>query len=179
MCCDGEEVWKAIEGTAGLYEVSTHGRVRSWNPLGMHATLPMAKRKPRRDPIVLKQWDKWAKGGNYYRRVHIRYEDGSHRLENVAHLVLWAFEGPCPDGMIACHNGDGDIYDNRRCNLRWDTPANNAREGKGAKLTVEKVRAIRRLCADGSRTRRELAAEFGVSYQSICSVVRHETWRNV
>jgi hypothetical protein len=69
------------------------------------------------------------------------------------------FRGPCPPGMEACHN-NGDPTDNRLCNLRWDTHANNEadkiRHGtyfirarlKGerngnSKLTEEEVRLIR------------------------------------
>jgi predicted XRE-type DNA-binding protein len=40
-------------------------------------------------------------------------------------LVLTAFVGPRPKGMHGCHN-DGDVFNNRLGNLRWDTPKANA-----------------------------------------------------
>src|SRR5439155_828868 len=44
---------------------------------------------------------------------------------HVHRLVLEAFVGPPPEGAVACHeNGNG--YDNRVANLRWDTRKANA-----------------------------------------------------
>jgi hypothetical protein len=39
-------------------------------------------------------------------------------------MVLFAFVGPCPEGMECCH--ENDVRDDNRIeNLRWDTHANN------------------------------------------------------
>lgn len=43
---------------------------------------------------------------------------------HVHRLVLAAFRGPCPDGLVACHNNDVRT-DNRLENLRWDTSSAN------------------------------------------------------
>lgn len=43
----------------------------------------------------------------------------------VHRLVLEAFCGPAPSGMIGCHN-DGNPANNVLENLRWDTPKGNA-----------------------------------------------------
>lgn len=51
-------------------------------------------------------------------------KSGTHSKE-IHRLVLEAFIGPCPLGMVACHN-NGNAYDNKLSNLRWDTPRNNA-----------------------------------------------------
>ncbi|MGH8035083.1 MAG: HNH endonuclease signature motif containing protein, partial [Lysobacterales bacterium] len=53
----------------------------------------------------------------------------SSRMVNrkVHRLVLEAFVGPCPDGMVGCHN-DGDTRNNRLSNRRWDTPGSNNRD---------------------------------------------------
>lgn len=42
-------------------------------------------------------------------------------------MVLEAFLGPRPKGMVACHI-DGDIDNNSITNLRWDTQASNIRD---------------------------------------------------
>lgn len=42
----------------------------------------------------------------------------------VHHLVLFAFIGPRPEGKECCHN-NGNGFDNRVENLRWDTHLNN------------------------------------------------------
>ena len=41
--------------------------------------------------------------------------------------MLEAFVGPCPKGMVCCHN-DGDPTNNRPGNLRWDSYAANFRD---------------------------------------------------
>lgn len=54
-----------------------------------------------------------------------RYGDGRNFTVYVHHLVLLAFVGPRPDGLICCHK-NGDPTDNRPDNLRWDTYASNS-----------------------------------------------------
>lgn len=64
--------------------------------------------------------------------------------ERVHRLVLEAFIGPCPDGMVGCHT-DGDPLNNRLDNLRWDTPSNNNRDKRahGTDHQVNKDRCPR------------------------------------
>lgn len=45
----------------------------------------------------------------------------------VHRLVLEAFVGPCPDGMVACH-WDDNPENNHLNNLRWDTESSNQRD---------------------------------------------------
>lgn len=54
-----------------------------------------------------------------------RHGAGTAESVYVHHLVLLAFVGPRPDGLICCHN-NGDPTDNRPSNLRWDTHASNS-----------------------------------------------------
>ena len=58
-----------------------------------------------------------------YERVTLCRE-GKGRLTLLHRIVLDAFVGPCPDGMVACH-GDGNPGNNVPTNLRWDTPSSN------------------------------------------------------
>lgn len=53
-----------------------------------------------------------------------RHGDGRAQAVYVHHLILMAFIGPRPDGLIGCHN-DGDPTNNIPSNLRWDTHASN------------------------------------------------------
>jgi len=101
------EHWRPVRGWEGLYEVSDLGQVRS----------------PKR------------KGGNnrwYGGKILIAYPNkgypvvplcwGSKRTMTQVHrVVLEAFGGPCPPGMVACH-GNGSRGDPRLSNLRWGTP---------------------------------------------------------
>lgn len=61
--------------------------------------------------------------GNY---LSVKIKDGNniHRYMRVHRLVLMAFVGLCPEGMIGCHNNDIK-NDNRLENLRWDTYSEN------------------------------------------------------
>ena len=83
----------------------------------------------------------------------VTFRVGGQMLMRMVHrLILETFTGPCPEGMIACHN-NGNPSDNRLGNLRWDTHRSNqadmvrhgtARRGQGhpnAKLTESQVKA--------------------------------------
>lgn len=108
----------------------------------------------------------------------------------VHRLVLFAFVGPCPDGMVCCHN-NGNGIDNRPSNLRWDTPQANMndrdRHGttvrgervKGSKLTPCRVRKIRSDYRSGRYSQRQLADTNQVTQSSIYSIVRRKTWKHI
>lgn len=107
----------------------------------------------------------------------------------VHRLVLEAFSGPCPDGMVARHL-NGISADNRAENLAWGTHQANQDdrvrhgtnrpgvESHAAKLDDELVRAIRRLWSDGVPPE-VLANGFGVKPTAIMRVVQGITWKHV
>lgn len=96
-----EERW-ATHPTVKHLEVSTMGRVID-RRTGKLARLGRA-------------------GQNKYLTVSI-----GNASRYVHRLVLETFIGPCPDGHEGCHN-NGNKYDNRLCNLRWDTHKNNIKD---------------------------------------------------
>jgi len=98
------ERWKPIPGHGGDYEVSNLGRVRS--------------HKGRRVQII-----KQAVAATGYRRLTLS-RNGVHTSRSVHQLVLEAFVGPRPDGMVTRHLNDVP-YDNRLENLTWGTRAEN------------------------------------------------------
>jgi hypothetical protein len=146
------------------------------------------RRRGRRDRLT----DAWLplapfpKGGGH---LFVNLASGGGKVPRPVHrLVLEAFAGPRPPGMICCH-WDGDPGNNRLGNLRWDTPkANSAdalRHGRracgakvGAKLTEQDVLDIRRLRADGL-TLTDLGARFGVSPGNVGAVVHGKTWKRL
>lgn len=97
--------------------------------------------------------------------------------------------GPRPDGMEAAHHCGNPLCVNAR-HIRWATPLENiadkvahGTQGRGetvatAKLTEQKVRSIRRRCAEGE-AHTELAREFGVSHTAIHLIHTRQTWRHV
>lgn len=106
------ETWLPVVGYEGIYEVSNLGHVRSLPRIdaqGGHRRMRI--HKPAR-------MDAWGHLGVKLRR------NGVITSRYVHQLVLEAFVGPRPDGMLACHWNDVPD-DNRLGNLRWGTPKDN------------------------------------------------------
>ena len=89
-------------GERKLFFITDHGRVITVTSRGLERELKLIE----------------AGDGRY--RVCV---NGTKWLK-VHHLVLKAFVGPRPEGLIGCHN-DGNNTNNRPENLRWDTYRNN------------------------------------------------------
>lgn len=113
-----EERWLPVVGYEGLYEVSDQGRVRS-----VDRVVTFKDGRNRRAPgRILKLI---PRDGNYV--VVSLFENNRGTQVLVQHLVLAAFVGPRPEGMVCCHN-DGNGSNNRVGNLRWDTYGENNRD---------------------------------------------------
>lgn len=107
------ERWTPVPGYESRYEVSDVGRVRS---IAHDDGVGHSRRGKVLSPSV----------NSTGRQVVALYNRGVRRMFKVHRLVLEAFVGAPPVGMIACHN-DGNPLNNRIANLRWDTySANNA-----------------------------------------------------
>lgn len=100
------EIWKPIEKTMGLIEVSSEGRVRS-----------LLKGSPR---VLKTQADK--KG---YHRVRVSIEREKMTFK-VHREVAKAFL-PNPDSLPQVNHKDGDKENNSASNLEWVTNAENAK----------------------------------------------------
>jgi len=103
------EAWREVPGWGGRYLVSNQGRVQSVRTL--------------RSGAVTKRILSPRPGAKGHLRVVLH--EGERRQESNVHvLVLEAFVGPRPPGMVACHWND-DPADNRAENLRWGTHTDN------------------------------------------------------
>ena len=159
------ETWKNVVGYEGLYEVSDHGQIRS---VKTNRLKKFTNDRQKRRPFI----GLWRNN-----KIRVIYP---HKA------VLEAFVGPRPQGMEACHN-NGDPFDNRLENLRWDTPRNNqldrikhgtSNRGErcaSAKLTEAQIRAIR----TDSRLQREIAAEYGVRENTISRIKSGKRWGHI
>jgi HNH endonuclease len=117
------------------------------------------------------------------------HRDGRKFRRSIHRLVLEAFVGPRPPGLVCCH-WDGDPANNRLENLRWDTHQSNMDDmlrhgtrGRGetaskARLKEVEVREIRRLVAEGVSPD-DLAARFGVGSPNIKAIACGRTWRHI
>jgi hypothetical protein len=117
------EIWKAIPGYEGQYEVSDQGRVKSYRRDHEGRFL-----RPGRMP-----------GG------HLSVALGRGNSQCVHKLVLLAFVGPAPDKHECCHN-NGNPADNRLENLRWGTRRENILDAvrHGTWMTPERKAAADR-----------------------------------
>ena len=124
------------------------------------------------------------------KQVHLTV-GGKSKMVRVARLVLLAFVGKCPPGLIGCHN-NGDAAADRLDNLRYgthkDNSADRVKHGTAttgernpcAKLTTAAVLEIRRRAATDPRaTRAVLAAEFCVSQHTVKAIVAGQNWPSV
>ena len=108
----------------------------------------------------------------------------------VHRLILETFVGPRPQGM-ECRHLDGNPLNNHLINLCWGTRDENfadrvrlGESSKGedhhsAKLTAEKVVAMRREYAAGGITYQQLADKYGVIRQTVEKAVTRVTWKHV
>lgn len=173
------ERWLPIAGYEGSYDVSDRGRVRS------HLTSsprPCAKVDGNADHIL-----RPCRRYGYQRVLLCR---GDIKKDMAVHpLVLAAFVGPRPDGMVTRHL-NGIRHDNRLENLAWGTPKENSHDtllhghdNRGERcgthrLTENDVRLIRDGVASGI-PQRHYVKLYKVDPTTISTVVLRKTWRHV
>ncbi len=172
-----DNFYEYIEDFPG-YRVSREGDVESrWNRRGRRGrmTKDWLPLKP-----ILSRW------GHLAVNLH---RDGRKFRRYIHRLVLEAFVGTRPAGLICCH-WDGNPTNNRLENLRWDTYKSNCDDmlrhgtrrlgetGTKARLKEWEVREIRRLMAEGTSPD-ELAVRFGVGSPNIKAIACGRTWRHV
>lgn len=110
------EQWLPVVGYEESYAVSDHGRVRSID----RTVTDKLGRTSRRKGTMLKPGHK--EDGRKY--VILQRAGQSTAYRHVHILVLEAFTGPRPRGLVGCHN-DSNAANNHISNLRWDTPSSN------------------------------------------------------
>lgn len=158
------ECWRQVPDFPG-YEVSDHGRVRSYKKRTGFGQVDIVDTPQR----MLSET-----AGDHYPRV-VLASDGASTHIRIHTLVLSAFLGPRPEGM-ECRHLDSDPHNNHISNLRWGTRAENVQDAiangtfdgaTGAasrrKFTSEQVRQIRRAHWGAGRSQRSLAKEWGAS----------------
>lgn len=181
---DAAELWKDIPSWEGLYQASTHGRIKSLERI-IHRNVS----KPgERGSSPTRRWPEAILQTTYKRRyLKVRLWRNQHPTDyNVHRLILLAFMGEPPPGQVACHN-DGDPYNNRLENLRWDTMKSNHadrdRHGKApkgtrngnAKLTEEQVLAIR----DDDRQYAVIAQDHDITDGNVSHIKSRRAWKHL
>jgi hypothetical protein len=170
-----EEVWRPVPEWEGWYDVSSHGRVRSWRRRGS-ANLTAG------EPVEILGYT------HHTGRRQVQLRRGQDRRPRYVHdLVLTAFVGPRPPGCDGAHL-NGDPADNRVGNLRWATVRENSGhravhgtylhgERSHAHVLLEEEAAAIRLCMERGVSSLILAAAFGVDKSTICRIGAGTTWK--
>ena len=109
------ERWKPVNGYEGIYEVSSHGRVRS---LDRTVTRSDGKVHRLKGKVLSVRLDKYG-----YQIVDL-YNHGKQQKRKVHSLVAEAFIGTRPEGTEVCHN-DGRKTNNHVDNLSYGTRSEN------------------------------------------------------
>lgn len=173
------ELWRAVEGYEGIFEVSNLGRVRSLS-LPSNPEIGQYCRQGR----VLKPF--YTTDG--YLRVSLNYL-GEARKFPVHQLVAIAFK--LPKGEEATQINHKDTVKDNNCvdNLEWVTglenmqhcidmkilhPLHNPNARK--KLEPEDVECIRKSYAAGDVTQWDLAIQFSVRQSTVSKIVRNKNW---
>lgn len=179
------EIWKAIPGYEGIYEVSNLGNVRSLDRSVEFIRIGKEASMNKRGKDIIKPYDN--KEG--YMSISLTNHEGKRRTEKVHRLIAIAFiNNPDPATKTQVNHIDGNSMNNSIENLEWVSPSENSRDaGKRRRgvprqrgnLNLEKARYIREVHVPrhpefGTSA---LAREFGVSNRAITKILANETWR--
>jgi hypothetical protein len=134
------EQWKPIPGYEGLYDASTHGRIRS-TP-GKITSNAQYSQRVWKSRILKGRGDKWTPG----RRVSL-WKDGQCKDLLVARLVAVTFLGAPPAEDWTVNHKNGNRLDNRIDNLEWLTRADNIRHS--FETGIQTSQKLTRLIGDG------------------------------
>lgn len=122
--------------------------------------------------------------------TYVRLKLGSAIVnKNVHNLILETFVGPCPAGMLGCHN-DGNAENNQLANLRWGTPKSNSADRwlhgtmrfgsshQNAVIDETVAQKIKSLLASGWSCP-AVAAKLNASVHIVKDIKRGRTWIHV
>ena len=176
------EIWKDIEGYEGLYQVSSHGRIKSIDRIVNCNNKYYSKLNGR---ILILRF--WSDTSSLYLKVSIS-KNAIVKLCTVHRLVAKAFI-PNPENKREVNHKDGVKENNHVDNLEWCTASENVAHARnmglmkkmegniyGAKLNGFQVRVIRKI---NDLSPEELANIFQISSCTIYDIKRNRTWRRI
>lgn len=179
MALGDPEVWAAIVGYEGLYEVSSYGRVK---------TLPKTKTGKNKDGYLRRRVERircLCSGATGYLHVNL-CKSGATKTHKIHLLVCEAFHGKKSSNQ-ECRHKNGNQIDNYEWNLCWGTKRENVEDkiihgshrherNSNVKLTKSQVLDIRGRDND---TNASLAREFGVSWTQISRIKSKQAWAGI
>lgn len=127
FCDPGKELWRPLPGFDG-YRVSNHGRFQTCRSTGGRSKAQWRGDWHYLDGCI-------NKGG--YVQFCLRLQSGKRTTVTLHQAVMSAFVGPCPEGLMVCHN-DGDRLNCHASNLRYDTALSNSLD----RIEHERIRSL-------------------------------------
>lgn len=172
------EQWKDIPETDGYYQISNHGRIRSWKN---------GRWGKRQSPKIMKLG--YCRNG--YKRYKVLIDD---KLQNfsVHRMVAEAFI-PNPENKPQVNHIDTDKANNHVSNLEWCTQSENmihrgdmgvANYKRGEDLsssifTEKQVKHIRNTYKENDITQREMAEYYDCSQSTIAAIITRRSWGHI
>ncbi len=167
-----DEVWKDIKGYEGFYQVSTKGRIKSFQ-------LDKVR-------IMKLCFDR----GGY---VHIVLSKNGKRKTHRIHILVAKAFIPNPLNLPEVNHKNGNKWDCSVENLEWSTRKQNQEhavrlglqksgaDSHRAKLTEEQVRDIRENCIPSDKVKglHSFARKYDVRLSVIQNVYHYRTYKNI
>lgn len=181
-----KEIWVPIIGHECFYEISNTLKVKSLEQKGLGKD---GRRLNHRKEKILKPYI--SKGVNRYYNVKLRKEKGQKEKTYMLHRLIALHFIPNPLNLPVVNHINGIKTDNRLENLEWCTRSENAKHSiriglqipfKGeengcSKLTEEQVLEIRSI--GKTKTLKNIASMYGVSYTTIWNVIKRKKWSHI
>jgi len=167
-----EEIWKDVVGYEGLYQISSHGRVKSFQPRW--------KKDRILRPLI----------GLYF--FFTLTKNGVPKTNHLHRILMMAFKWVDGCENLTVNHKNGNKLDNRFENLEWCTTSENILHAfesgltvapKGSKrwnsiLSEQDIPAIRKMNLEGVKIK-SIASQYNVTEGAIYGITRGVTWRHV
>ncbi len=178
---DDIEIWKPVQGYEGLYEISSHGRLKS-----LARIINPGRKRSRFKPEKILKWC----NSQGYLATYLSVDNGKKFVR--AHVLMMQAFTPNPENKPEVNHKNGIRNDNRLDNLEWCTHSENIQHSyqvlkrvsqKGVnngncKLTEVDVLNIFQKRREGGSFR-GIAKVFNVSKTHIQHIIHGKLWKNL